>query len=113
VGNREELPTRGYAVSLEAAPAGTRSEATSKSAVSRHLVAATRTQLAVQLGRRLDALDLVALFLDGVHVAGQVLIVALGVAGDGSKTPLGLRLGSTENATICTELLQDLVSRGR
>jgi transposase-like protein len=106
------VSTRGYAASLEGAPAGTRSRATSKSAVSRRLVAATRTQLTAQLGRRLDELDLVALFLDGVHVAGQTLIVALGVAADGSKTPLGIRLGSTENAAICTELLQDLVSRG-
>ncbi len=106
------VSTRGYAASLEAAPAGTRSRATSKSAVSRRLVAATRTQLTAQLGRRLDELDLVALFLDGVHVAGQTLIVALGVAADGSKTPLGIRLGSTENAAICTELLQDLVTRG-
>ena len=106
------VSTRGYAASLEVAPAGTRSRATSKSAVSRRLVAATRTQLTAQLGRRLDELDLVALFLDGVHVAGQTLIVALGVAADGSKTPLGIRLGSTENAAIGTELLQDLVSRG-
>lgn len=106
------VSTRGYAASLEVAPAGTRSRATSKSAVSRRLVAATRTQLTAQLGRRLDELDLVALFLDGVHVAGQTLIVALGVAADGSKTPLGIRLGSTENAAICTELLQDLVTRG-
>jgi putative transposase len=106
------VSTRGYEASLEAAPAGTRSRATSKSAVSRRLVAATRTQLAAQLGRRLDELDLVALFLDGVHVAGQTLIVALGVTGDGRKSPLGIRLGSTENAAICTELLQDLVTRG-
>jgi putative transposase len=106
------VSTRGYGASLEGAPAGTRSRATSKSAVSRRLVAATRTQLAAQLGRRLDELDLVALFLDGVHVGSQTLIVALGVAVDGSKTPLGIRLGSTENAAICTELLQDLVSRG-
>jgi putative transposase len=106
------VSTRGYAASLEAAPAGTRSRATSKSAVSRRLVTATRTQLTAELGHRLDELDLVALFLDGVHIAGQTLIVALGVAADGSKTPLGIRLGSTENAAISTELLQDLVTRG-
>jgi putative transposase len=106
------VSTRGYAASLEAAPVGTRSRATSKSAVSRRLVAATRAQLAGQLARRLDELDLVALFLDGVHVAGQTLIVALGVTVDGSKRPLGIRLGSTENAAVCTDLLQDLVTRG-
>ena len=106
------VSTRGYAPSLEAPPAGTRSRATSKSAVSRRLVTQTRRQLAAQLAGRLDELDLVALFLDGVHVAGQTLIVALGVTAEGSKTPLGLRLGSTENAAVCTELLQELVTRG-
>ena len=29
-----------------------------------------------------------------------------------SLLPLGLRLGSTENAVVCTELLQDLLERG-
>ena len=57
------VSTRGYAASLEAAPVGTRSRATSNSAVSRRLVAAPRTQLTAQLGRRLDELDLVVLFL--------------------------------------------------
>src|SRR5437870_1244818 len=31
---------------------------------------------------------------------------------DGTKVPLGLRLGSTENAVVCTDLLQDLLARG-
>ena len=29
-----------------------------------------------------------------------------------NSVPLGLRLGSTENAVVCTELLQDLLARG-
>jgi putative transposase len=40
------------------------------------------------------------------------VIVALGLTRDGEKVPLGLRLGSTENAIVCTELLQDLLGRG-
>src|SRR5437899_10282575 len=31
---------------------------------------------------------------------------------DGTKLPLGLRLGSAENAVVCTELLEDLLARG-
>jgi hypothetical protein len=54
----------------------------------------------------------VALFLDGVVVAQQTVIVALGITRDGRKEPLGLRLGSTENGVVCTELLQDLLARG-
>jgi putative transposase len=106
------VSARGYAPSLEALPEGTRSRGASKSAVSRRLVARTRTQLASQLGRRLDECDLLALFVDGVVVAGQTVIVALGVTRDGTKEPLGLCLGSTENATVCTQLLQDLLTRG-
>ncbi len=45
-------------------------------------------------------------------VAQQTAIVALGITRDGRKEPLGLSLGSTENAVVCTELLQDLLARG-
>ena len=38
--------------------------------------------------------------------------MALGVTRDGRKEPLGLSLCSTENAVVCTELLQDLLARG-
>jgi putative transposase len=45
-------------------------------------------------------------------VAQQTAIVALGLTGDGHKEPLGVSLGSTENAGVCTELLQELLARG-
>jgi transposase-like protein len=64
------------------------------------------------LARRLDGLEVMALFMDGVVVAQQTVIVVLGITRDGGKVPLGLRLGSTENAVVCTELLQDLLARG-
>jgi transposase-like protein len=64
------------------------------------------------LGRRLDGLDVVALFVDGIEVAGRAVIVALGVTADGTKMPLGLWLGATENTTVCTSLVQSLVTRG-
>jgi transposase-like protein len=64
------------------------------------------------LTRRLDELAVVALFMDGVVVAQQTVIVVLGITRDGTKVPLGLRLGSTENAVVCTDLLQDLLARG-
>jgi putative transposase len=106
------VSTRGYGASLEAAPAGGRSRGSSKSAVSRVLVARTRAQLAAQVSQRVDSLDLLALFIDGIVVAQQTVIVALGVTRDGTKEPLGLCLGSTENAAVCTQLLQDLLARG-
>jgi putative transposase len=106
------VSARGYAGSLEPGPVGARSRGTSKSAVSRTLRGRLTAALEGQLSRRLDTLELLALFLDGVVVGGQTVIVALGLARDGQKVPLGLRLGSTENAVVCTELLQDLVGRG-
>jgi len=54
----------------------------------------------------------VALFGDGVVVAGQTVIVLLGITRDGRKEPLGVSVGSTENAALCTQLLQDLLARG-
>ncbi len=106
------VSTRGYAASLEAGPVGVPSRGTSRSAVSRTLIRRTREQLAAQLSRRLDDLDVVALFGDGVVVAGQTVIVLLGITRDGRKEPLGVSVGSTENATVCTQLLQDVLARG-
>jgi transposase-like protein len=39
-------------------------------------------------------------------------VVALGITSDGVKIPLGLWEGSTENATVATALLSDLIERG-
>ena len=106
------VSTRQYEASLEAPPSGRRSRGSSKSAVSRTVVRRTRQRVQVQLTRRLEGLEVVALFVDGVVVAQQTVIVALGITPAGHKEPLGLRLGSTENAVVCTELLQDLLARG-
>jgi len=106
------VSTRQYEASLEARPSGRQARGSSKSAVSRTVVRRTRQRLQEQLTRRLEGLDIVALFVDGVVVAQQTVIVALGITRAGRKEPLGLRLGSTENAVVCTELLQDLLARG-
>jgi putative transposase len=108
------LSTRRYPVGLE--PIGERVEATasatSKSAVSRKFVAMTETALAQLLAADLAGLDLVALMIDGVHFGESVCIVALGIDIDGTKHPLALVEGSTENATVVTDLLTGLRDRG-
>jgi len=103
---------RDYDGSLEARPSGRPTRGSSKSAVSRTVVRRTRQRLYEHLTRRLDELSVVALFMDGVVVAQQTVIVVLAITRDGDKVPLGLRLGSTENAVVCTGLLQDLLARG-
>jgi putative transposase len=106
------VATRQYARSLEPLPVDVRSRGTSKSTVSRRFVAKTAAQLDTWRSRLLDDLNLVALLLDGVHIGEHCLIVALGIAADGQKHALGLWEGSTENATVCQNLLANLQSRG-
>ena len=60
----------------------------------------------------LSGLDLVALMVDGVHFAEHCCVVALGIGLDGTKHPLALEEGSTENATLVTDLLVGLRERG-
>jgi len=108
------LSTRRYGVGLE--PVGSEVEAsaigTSKSAVSRRFVALTRTALAELMARRLDDLRPLVLMIDGEHVADHLCVVALVIDAEGRKIPVGLVEGATENATVVTGLLEDLVARG-
>jgi putative transposase len=108
------LSSRRYGRGLE--PAGTAVQdaatATSKSAVSRRFVAATETALAGLMSRRLDDLDLVALMVDGVHFGEHTCVVALGIGIDGTKHPLGVEEGATENAAVVTDLITGLRDRG-
>jgi putative transposase len=108
------LSSRRYGLGLE--PVGAKvaqtASATSKSAVSRRFVAMTQTALAELLAADLSALDLVCLMVDGVHFGEHTCVVALGIGIDGTKHPLALVEGSTENATLARELLVGLRERG-
>jgi putative transposase len=84
----------------------------SKSAVSRAFVGRTRQALDELLARDLSELELSVMMIDGIELAGMTHVVALGITADGTKVPLSLREGSTENATVATALLSDLVDRG-
>jgi putative transposase len=108
------VSTRRYRAGLE--PVGVevaqQATATSRSAVSRRFIAATETALGRLMTRRLDELDLVAFFVDGVHFGEHTCVVALGVDIDGVKHPLAIEEGSTENATLVTGLICGLRDRG-
>jgi putative transposase len=90
----------------------TRARSTSKSAVSRSFVERTREGLGELMSRQLGDLRLAVMMLDGLELKGRMMIVALGITTEGVKIPLGLWEGSTENATVATALLSDLVERG-
>jgi putative transposase len=108
------LSSRRYTAGLE--PAGQAVDeaaaSTSKSAVSRRFVAATETALAELMSRDLSGLDLVAFMVDGVHFGEHTCVVALGIGIDGTKHPLGVEEGSTENAAVVTDLITGLRDRG-
>jgi transposase-like protein len=106
------VSTRGYERSLEPIDESVEARGTSKSNASRALIEATTEKLTAFVSRKLDAVDLVAMFIDGIEFAGHAVVIALGVTIDGTKEPLGIWAGSTENATVTTALLSDLVDRG-
>jgi len=107
------LSTRRYTASLE--PLGDEvsgsSRATSSSAVSRRFVALTTERLgefrSCELAERF-----VICFLDGFDFADHTMIGALGVTADGTKVPLGVVEGSTENASVVRGLVTSLRDRG-
>ena len=108
------VSTRRYPVALEPVGEAVEGEAksTSKSAVSRKFVAMTEHALADLLAADLSGLDLVALMIDGVHFADHLCIVALGIDIEGTKHPLAVVEGSTENTTLVRSLLVGLRERG-
>ncbi len=108
------VSTRRYPVALEPVGETTEAEAksTSRSAVSRKFVAMTEHALADLLAADLSGLDLVALMVDGVHFADHLCVVALGIDIDGTKHPLAVVEGSTENTTLVRGLLVGLRERG-
>lgn len=86
--------------------------ATGRSSVSRRFKRATEAALAALMARDLSGLDVVVIMIDGLEVAGSCVVVALAICADGTKIPVGLWLGDTENKTVVTALLADLVARG-
>ncbi len=85
---------------------------TSKSSVSRTFIERTRGALSELMSRRLGDVRLAVMMIDGLELQGRTNVVALGITTEGVKIPLGLWEGSTENATVATALLSDLVERG-
>jgi putative transposase len=108
------LSTRRYERALE--PVGAEvveeSSSTSRSSVSRRFVAATAARLAEFRSRPLDDAKWLVIFVDGFDFAGHTMVGALGVTADGTKMPLGVVEGSTENASVVRGLITGLRDRG-
>jgi len=103
------VSTRRYA---EVIPEMADTVGVSKSAVSRETIEASERVLTGLMERRLDAWDLLVVYIDGIQFGAYHVLAAVGVDTDGVKHVLGVREGASENAEVATALLEDLVSRG-
>jgi len=88
------------------------SSGVSQSSVSRRFITATKERLAAFRSRPLDQERWLIVFVDGFDFAGHTMVGALGVTADGTKVPLGVVEGSTENASVARGLISDLRDRG-
>lgn len=108
------VSTRTYETVLE--PAGPTveeaSSSTSKSAVSRRFVEATRARLVEFRSRPLGDRRWLVVYIDGFGFGDEALVGALGVDDQGNKMPLSVVHGTTENKAACKRLLDGLEERG-
>jgi putative transposase len=105
------VASRHYATVPPTRPEDGPAYGTAKSTVSARFARATGELLQPFLQRPLTTRMLV-LYLDAIVLGSHAILVALGVDAEGRKHVLGLREGATENATVTTALLEDLVARG-
>lgn len=103
------ISTRDYGEAVTAIAEGAKLR---RSTVSAAFVHASAKSLDEMNGRDLSKHLFVAIFLDGLVVAGATLVIGLGVTTAGEKVLVGLREGHTENATVVAELLDSLIERG-
>ena len=108
------LSGREYETALE--PVGSEVEKTAsgtkQSSVSRRFITLTGERLAEFRARPLDQERWLICFIDGFDFAGHTMVGALGVTAGGSKVPIGLIEGSTENATVVRDLVTSHRERG-
>jgi len=103
------ISTRNYRKVL---PQMAETVAVSKSNLSREFVEASEQTLKELCERRFEGKDMLIVYLDGIRFGPTHVLVALGVDTQGYKHVLGLREGSSENATVVKDLLTDVVARG-
>jgi transposase-like protein len=106
-GRRYERALEPVGDAVDAAATGT-----SQSAVSRRFVTATKERLGEFRARPLDDQRWLICFVDGFDFEGHTMVGALGVTADGTKVPLGVVEGSTENTTVVRGLIAGLRDRG-
>ncbi len=103
------MSCRDYEACAQAVPAAI---GLSPSTVSRQFIQGSTQKLRELQERDLSGFDFVTLFLDGKAFADDVMVTALGVTIDGRKIILGFVQAGTENESVVTNFLRELVDRG-
>ena len=103
------VSTRQYA---EVLPEMAATVGVSKSSVSRQSIEASEQELRSWCERRLEGLELLVLYVDGLRFGEHQVLVAVGVDEQGQKHVLGLAEGASENEQVVKGLLENLVGRG-
>lgn len=103
------VSTRKYAAVL---PEMASTSGVKKSSVSKRFIEASRQALKALGERRLEDLELLAIYLDGIKVDTHHILAAVGVDSAGKKHVLGLASGASENSQVAKDLLNDLLQRG-
>lgn len=103
------VSTRKYARVL---PAMAGTVGVGKSSVSREFIKASAASLRALMNRRFDDVDILVVYMDGITVDHHHILAAVGVDCQGTKQVLGMKPGSSENARVAKDLLNDLIQRG-
>jgi putative transposase len=83
-----------------------------KTSTCQRFIRASGEKLQEFMERDLSDHDIVAIFIDGKHFAGNEIVIALGVTLGGEKVVLGMVETSTENHLVCKNFLLGLKDRG-
>src|SRR5438128_3723657 len=84
----------------------------SRSSVRREAIEASEAELKRLCEPRLDTVNLLVIYLDGIVFGDHHVLVAMGVDEEGKKHVLGLAEGASENQAVAKGLLDDMVRRG-
>jgi len=83
----------------------------SKSKISREFVNASRAHFNKMNTRKFPGKEFFSIFIDGIHVADEVIVVVLGVDKEGHKHFLSVVQGSSEHSEIVLSALRKLQDR--
>jgi len=102
------ISTRNYELAIHAMQDG---YGISKSSVSRRYVKESAAALEALCTRKIDRYFPIV-YLDGLSVGGEMMLIALGVDIEGHKAVLGMHQGTTEHSAVVKGLFDDLEKRG-